>query len=124
MKWVAQTLCRNSDFSRFITAPIAYFCGVTPRVRQFCRAHLGKRSVYKASVKIRNVRIAFGSVLPGSDSECGHIMRWQLKHITNPGFGHNVARVRRIFLDFLAYLLYDYANKVGFFPIFGPPDYL
>ena len=48
----------------------------------------------------------------------------KLKFVANPGFRNDVTRIRRIFLDFLADILYDYANQLGFFPILGPPHYL
>src|ERR1700733_10006144 len=49
-------------------------------------------------------------------------LAWNLKPVSEPGFRQNIARMRGILLDFLAYLRYHRTNLFGFFPIIGPPD--
>ena len=47
-----------------------------------------------------------------------------MEAVADPGFGENVFWLRRIFLDFLAQLIYNHAQVFGFLAIFGPPDRL
>ena len=51
-------------------------------------------------------------------------IRRQLKHITDPGYGHYVTGMSRVLLDFAAQLSDHYAKRFGFFRILRTPDHL